>query len=56
MKKAKKVKVSFTWPKESKKAKKAIDTLINEGYTFHTSVSFSVHGTKKAFALQKEPV
>ena len=49
----KKSKIKFEWPKESDKTKKAIETLINEGYVFHTSVSVSHEGTKKAFALEK---
>ena len=50
MKKSK-VKIKFNWPKESPKAKQAIETLINEGYIFNSFVTISVDGMKKAFRL-----
>jgi hypothetical protein len=50
----KKLKVKFDWPKESNKAKKAIDTLIKEGYTFHTYCTINTDGLKKGFSLEKK--
>jgi hypothetical protein len=51
----KNVKLKFKWPKESPSTKKAIETLIKDGYVFYSQVEVSIDGVKKGFRLDRLP-